>query len=55
MPRGSPLSGLHMEPKLARGSANAVIKTQTDFANVLAQPVLQIPKAHALHIHNVAS
>jgi hypothetical protein len=28
IPRGSPLSGLHMEPKLCRGSANAVIKTQ---------------------------
>jgi hypothetical protein len=28
IPRGSLLSGLHMESKLFRGSANAVIKTQ---------------------------
>src|ERR1700739_4452617 len=28
IPRGSPRSGLHTEPKLFRGLANAVIKTQ---------------------------
>jgi hypothetical protein len=27
----------------------------SDFANILAEPVLQIPQAYALHVYNVAS